>query len=284
MSSTGKKKSGRPSSDSVLQHITITEEEDGTWKQICNHCGCQKSSKQVQATRWAEHLVLQCQACSPAIKRSIADTSSSRSLKDKAIAKGVLPFPNTIGVAANQFFTPVEGSSSISMGTTAGSSGCGSAATVNMTSHLTTEANSKRRKILEFETVASCSKEKADRITQTIMKFLAGCGLPMLIVESPFFIEMLSELNAAYVQRYLPKADAFTRTWLPLLHKSTEAKVSELWGSSCNTYRSLASDGFTGEDHNKVNILTEAKLDKVSTLCTDILETSTTKCMTHHQT
>jgi hypothetical protein len=103
-----------------------------------------------------------------------------------------------------------------------------------------------------------------------VIQFIAGCGVAMLITESPFFIDMLKSLNEAYVKTFLPKAACFTRTWLPQLYKEVEGKIEILWNSSGDVLRSLGSDGFTGEDSSKVNIITETMLDKVAFMdCVD---------------
>lgn len=88
----------------------------------------------------------------------------------------------------------------------------------------------------------SCTKERAENITFALMQFLAAHALAFSLVESVFFIAFLRTLNSAY-PRYLPKADAFRRTWLPKLLTSTKVHISNFFENTI-TRRTLAFDGF----------------------------------------
>ena len=107
--------------------------------------------------------------------------------------------------------------------------------------------------------VAICDDQQAEIINMSIMQFLAGCGIAMLVVESTFFISMLRALNPAYVKHHLIKAKTFTQTWLPKLRQSIEDKISSCWATSKIAYVTLGSDGFKGENGRKVHIITQSK-------------------------
>jgi hypothetical protein len=51
-----------------------------------------------------------------------------------------------------------------------------------------------------------CDKERADVIMVKITRFIVGCALAFLIIESVFFLEMIAALNTAFLC-YLVKAD-----------------------------------------------------------------------------
>jgi hypothetical protein len=100
-------------------------------------------------------------------------------------------------------------------------------------------------------------------MSMAIVTFITGCGLPMLLVGSIFFINMLKALNTAYVDKHLFKAAAFTRTWLPKLYESVKLQVAQIWRHKGNVLGTVGMDGLTTQPGEKVNLLTEAVLDKV---------------------
>jgi len=57
----------------------------------------------------------------------------------------------------------------------------------------------KQKKISEYTDY--CDQNRVNHINQAIMEFIAGCAMPMLLVESPFFIKMLKSLNEDYVSK-----------------------------------------------------------------------------------
>ena len=79
-----------------------------------------------------------------------------------------------------------------------------------------------------------------------------------MIVQSSFFIAMLCQLNSAFVDRYLSKADTFTQKWLPMLFASIQQKMSNLWKKKHGVLHTIGIDGFTMEIHERVFIVSES--------------------------
>jgi hypothetical protein len=95
------------------------------------------------------------------------------------------------------------------------------------------------------------------------VEFLAGCGLGFLTVESSYFIKMLATMNDVYVKKYLTKADAFTRTWLPKLYDSVKAQVKKSRDDEPDLLRTLGSDTLKGVNGDKTDLITDAYLENV---------------------
>ena len=206
-----------------------------------------KTSSQFQTTRWADHLI-RCEECPLDIRKQIAENGNDK-LKELAASlklhlKGINP-----AVAVADSFPAVA---------TASTAAAAAAAAASVPP---LQPSKKRAKVqTTIESVGRfdhCSKERADKINECIMTFLAGCALPFILVESVFFIRMIKSLNEAFLP-HLRKSDAFSTTWLPRLHKKVKKQVKEIWRRESNVFRTLGSDGFTGEDGNKVTIVTES--------------------------
>jgi hypothetical protein len=73
---------GRPRNEAVWSECTQTI-ENGLIKQSCKHCNYFRTSKQLQTTRMARHLV-ECEATPIEVRRKIAKDSASRVLMMKA--------------------------------------------------------------------------------------------------------------------------------------------------------------------------------------------------------
>ena len=64
--------------------------------------------------------------------------------------------------------------------------------------------NAKKRKSNQtslhdyYDTNESLPQRRTERINRALLKFFVCCGVSFRIVESPFFIDFLQELNAAY--------------------------------------------------------------------------------------
>ena len=234
---------GRPESKLVWDEIEITVEEDGRLKQKCKHCDYFQLSRKKKATNLAKHLV-KCQHVPPAKAEAIwADHRATDNIRVAGEKRG--------------FSTEKESLSPDAMSTAMMS-------TMSTTSTLTTTdsfASFKRQKSV-CEYTDFCDDERAKRINMAIMRFLAGCGVAISLVESSHFIALMMAANKAFAVKYLPKADCFTRTWLPALCNSIKQTLAEHWGAS-SEHITLGCDGFKGENNNKVYILTQAKQDLV---------------------
>ena len=71
---------------------------------------------------------------------------------------------------------------------------------------------------------------------------IVACALSFNLVNCVFFVSMVRALNAAYVP-YLPKCDAFRRTWVPKLYETTKEHVTKFL-SVTSGKRTLGFDGF----------------------------------------
>ena len=73
------------------------------------------------------------------------------------------------------------------------------------------KTSNKKRKLSEgqktlndFHDPTEISEGRTNRINRTLIKFFVACGISYRIVEHPFFIDFISELNAGYT---LPTRD-----------------------------------------------------------------------------
>ena len=103
-----------------------------------------------------------------------------------------------------------------------------------------------------------CDQAQADVISLSIIKFLAGCAMPFLVVQSNFFIGMLRSLNSAYVDRYLCKANTFTQKWLPKLYISVQQSMALLWKRKTGILHTIGIDGLTTAVCEKVFLVSES--------------------------
>ena len=164
-----------------------------------------------------------------------------------------------LGILDNRKRSP----SSLSAITFDGSNSCGISLGDGSMLSDSISSTKKQKTLREMKNVDQCSPERGERINQLLMEFIAACALPFVIVQSIYFIKLLRALNSVYVDRHLPKAYTFTRTYLPKLHESVKLRVKELWKRDSNECRTLGSDGFTNETGGKVIIVTESLGPKV---------------------
>lgn len=61
------------------------------------------------------------------------------------------------------------------------------------------------------DTTKPLPQGRVDRIDRALIKFFVCCGVPFRVVESPFFIDLLKELNSAY---NLPSHDVLSNRLL----------------------------------------------------------------------
>jgi len=62
-----------------------------------------------------------------------------------------------------------------------------------------------------------CNQAWADKISMLMVGFLTGCALQFFDYQVNFFINLLRSMNAVYINKFLSKADTFTKEWLPML-------------------------------------------------------------------
>jgi hypothetical protein len=59
-----------------------------------------------------------------------------------------------------------------------------------------------------------CDEARAKLINMRVIQFIAGCGVAMLITQSPFFIDMLKSLNAIHlIRRMFLKTFSVKESW-----------------------------------------------------------------------
>jgi hypothetical protein len=233
---------GRRLSKDVWDHVSCVKQQDGKYLQTCKFCDMTKKSKQPQSTIWGLHFVSQCKKCGVAVRLVVFTNTTSDQVKDAGKKRNI---------------------------------GSDKSAAAFMSSGL--QNVTKKQKTMEAYG-DKCDDARAATINMKIMEFVTGCAVAMLVVESTYFIGMLMALNSVYVKRYLPKADAFTRTWLPKLYNSIKESLKSKWSADRDLYVNLGFDGFKGEDAKKVYILTGSKLDKIAFLdCVEESEERQTK-------
>ena len=77
----------------------------------------------------------------------------------------------------------------------------------------------------EYHDIArSLPQGRVDRIDRALIKFFVCCGVPFRVVESPFFIDLLKELNSAY---NLPSQDVLSNRLLESKLEYINSKVSK---------------------------------------------------------
>ena len=70
----------------------------------------------------------------------------------------------------------------------------------------------------------SLPQGRVDRIDRALIKFFVCCGVLFQVVESPFFIDLLKELNSAY---NLPSQDVLSNRLLESKLEYINSKVSK---------------------------------------------------------
>ena len=95
----------------------------------------------------------------------------------------------------------------------------------NQTKHNKKRKVSQRQKYLnEYHNVArSLPQRRVDQIDRALIKFFVCYGVPFRVVESPFFIDLLKELNSAY---NLPSRDILSNRLLESELGYVNSKIS----------------------------------------------------------
>ncbi len=248
--------SGRPSKGIVWQHIlqSPSPEASGKVRYECRHCNKTWHMNAKQCTRMAEHLV-GCDACPTQIRKEVARACNALSVQQKARACRLFDLDPAVAAAVPVSLTSASAESPSTLGSP-------SVASIASTKSGSSRPVKKQKLMTQYHD--HCDKTRADEINMTLMTLLAACGLAFILVQSPYFVRFVRSLNSRYADVHLPKADCFTRTWLPKLFEATEKEVGELWKSKKNYYWTLGTDGFTNEQSRKVTIITESIGDQVS--------------------
>jgi len=116
---------------------------------------------------------------------------------------------------------------------------------------------SRQMTLYDVGSLDHCDEEtRAKIITNSICQFLDGTATAFTVVESSFFIDMIRSLNSAYL-KFLPKSDAFRRTYLPALFQDTLKEIRKMWQLQGNPELTIGYDGHTNDNSNTVLIITE---------------------------
>jgi len=252
LKTTGRKRSP------VMPYLKIETMENGKQIQTCKACGHQRKSKTIQASRWAEHLVIRCPAVPQEVKMELGkkckqhnvrtkmeELSTPQELQQSTWSDFLLAY-NRDHDEAIVSASPAKKKAKVSNSL---ADVDGVISTTSTTINIRTDY---------------CDQARADAISLAIMSFLTGCALPFVLIESNFFISMLRSLNATYVDKFLTKADTFVNKWLPMLYDSVKLRMSTLWKTKTGPLRTVGIDGFTTEIQEKVFMVSEYLGDLVS--------------------
>ena len=231
--------------------------ENGIIVQTCKYCGYTKKASQLLASNWAVHLVEACPDVDPTISYQIWHwkKDSVRAVCDAGSRRGFTEGVPPEGLKIEPYHKTQNAQTKTSTAKLASIDGSGK-------NKFTPTSNKKQR--VTYDAGDQCDQDRADKITLAILEFLAGCAVSMMVVESSFFINLLTTMNETYVKKFLPNADVFTGLWLPKLNEYVDQRIDEHWKVDKDSYLSLGSDVFKSEEGKKVLIVTEAKLDKVA--------------------
>eukprot|EP00873_Tetraselmis_striata_P012037 jgi/Tetstr1/432301/TSEL_021703.t1 len=111
--------------------------------------------------------------------------------------------------------------------------------------------------MLQF--VDSVTGQQAAEINMAITKFIVGCGLPFAIVQSAYFIALLSILRPGFVVNdWLMSRSWFSSKGLDDLYAQIKERLDKTFSSTATTsLYTLAGDGFKTEAGDKVVNFTE---------------------------
>ena len=258
---------------SVWDHITKTALQDGIIVQKCNHCGYTRKANQLLASSWCVHLVEQCAEVDPSISyemwqakrdsvRAVRDAGSRRGFTDDTEPSLLVKAEPSQKISAKVIKEEKKAEKGNSGATAVSHSIPQKKQRMSLSASKTN--SQKKQRVMVKNGEDFCDQARADKITLAIMEFLAGCGIPMMVTQSAFFINFLMQMNKTYTKKYLPTADIFTKMWLPKLRASVDQKLDHSWRADTDLYMTLGSDIFKGEDGTNVLVVTEAKLDKVA--------------------
>jgi hypothetical protein len=244
---------GRPKGN-VRDFLKDGGKPDSEGKTWCGMLGCNFSlmaKAGLPTSKWAEHLVLKCKFASSEVRAKVAKTHQTDNIKLKyeEEAPSWQKNPPTASTPAPEM-------------TASGRAGVGGSRKADeMDGGSVGGAPPKKAKMDDY--TDKCNPGRATRITEAITKFIVGCALPFLIVESVFFISMINELNGAYV-KHLPKVDAFRTKWMPELFDDTVKKLAIMWRELGDPLLTLGFDGFKTEADTHVVNCTETAGDKTA--------------------
>jgi len=108
--------------------------------------------------------------------------------------------------------------------------------------------------------------QHASEINMAIMSFIVGCGLPFAIVQSVYFMNLLSVLRPGFIANdWLMSRTWFSTSWLEKLYEQIKDQLHKvLHNNSSTNLFTLAGDGFKAESGEKVVNFTEQLQTKLA--------------------
>lgn len=197
------------------------------WKCSIGQCDATRKTKEFTSTKWAEHVLKECQIATKEIKMRVAQNYKSK-------ASGTVQNEQSMtSNSSKRSYCVIE-------------------------KEFSCEEGRQRKQCRINEYADHCSESRAKDIIEKITAFLVGCAIPFSIVNSSFFLNMIKSLNSAAL-RFIPHSKSFVNTHLPYLFKDTAEKISQLWKCSESTYklRTIGFDAFTNEMGESIVNITE---------------------------
>ena len=149
---------------------------DADGKKYCGapNCPVTKKNTKFQGSKWAEQIVLECREWSEEVKAEFA-----RDHPTEKILKYYVPQMPSWKRKCTTDTDPIVTAEDVDDAAVAGAA---------------EESASKQQKKMH-DYGDRCDNARAEKIIGSITKFLLGCALPFAIVDSVFFIEMITALN-----------------------------------------------------------------------------------------
>lgn len=158
---------------------------------------------------------------------------------------------------------PEDDHGSCSIGASSASAAPSTDSSQKSTRSSDTDPKPSKKRILAWVDVITPLQAAA--INMAICTFVVGCGLSFAIVESTFFIALLSVLRPAFIHGgFLKKRKWFSQKGLIRLHRTVTKDIAKVFDSGPENYRTLSGDGFKTESDAKVVNFTEQQGDKVA--------------------
>ena len=211
------------------------------WKCALEGCIQTMKSKQMQTSRWYEHLVCKCNGdgLNDAKRLRLANLSQEKNVVDwkiQYLSRKADRQQQLRTIENNEYRLDVPNDD----------------IPQDNSQRLLTQAT-----LNSVEFADNCDENRAEKITAAISEFLVYNALSFNLVESDAFKKMLTALNCAYKP---PKRDAFRTIHLDNLYESTSKYMDDKWRLLGNPMKTLGFDGYTDNNGNSVVNVTVSAL------------------------
>ena len=226
--------------DDVPAGVTLSPGQK-LWKCAMEGCKHTMQSKQMQASRWFEHLVCKCNSngLNDAKRLQLANLSQQKDVVDWKIQYlgRKADRQQQLRMLENDEYRLDVPNADIPQ---------------DNSQRLLTQAT-----LDSIEFADNCDENRAKKITAAISEFLVYNALSFNLVESDAFKKMLNALNCAYKP---PKRDAFRTIHLDNLYENTSKYMDDKWRLLGNPMKTLGFDGYTDNNGNSVVNVTVSAL------------------------